>query len=570
MCAQSLRRRKCRLQPSLGPQPDRRDATQKSGSCNAGDVAATTLSRIPGGRAAPRLFARLQPRLSRWSSNSALVDRAASQPQHAFPSRPFLTGESLLPPLPSFHLPFSVPSLLMPTLPSGAQNMRHLPLIKPTNPPISRGSDPSRPATWEDSLIRAVQVAAGPEVPPNYDFPFGIPDLLIQTSYDPLWAYHNRQPRISASRPAEHEGIGRGDTGAAPSSLETNPSPAQEQAPAVLERSKEQHLAGDRKNLKEPIHVLCTNVRASYIAFALSSVSNRAPPGLILPHTQRKKYLEEGRRISVLRHGLWNESNNLQPEPYQSLVYDGADNHIDHLVLTTQACRTGRWLATLMPRIDSRTVLCLIQDGLGVPEHLNATIFRDPRKRPRYVLGHMTHLLRHIRKPQDSRDHFRFALGEEEESGVLHLASYTPRETGGDDFSSEASSAAGRRVGLNKVEQLLHEVSQVMLSLPELSHEHKFLDYVGSHRLRGDVLGQLRSTEGTTESEMRWLIRNSRPTNLDFLSGWFLHRAAEVGVDVPYLEMTIELVRGKTKVQRKRADNLIAFQGLPRAKLHFY
>lgn len=503
---------------------------------------------------------------------------------------------------------------------------------------MSQGSDPSRPATWEDSLIRAVQVAAGPEVPPNYDFPFGIPDLLIQTSYDPLWAYRNRQPRILASRPAEHEGIDRGDAGVESSSLGTEPSLAQEQAPTVLEQSKELRLAGDRKNLKEPIHVLCTNVRASYIAFALSSVSNRAPPGLILPHTQRKKYLEEGRRISVLRHGLWNESNNLQPEPYQSLVYDGADNHIDHLVLTTQACRTGRWLATLIPRIDSRTVLCLVQDGLGVPEHLNATIFRDPRTRPRYVLGHMTHLLRHIRKPQDSRDHFRFALGEEEESGVLHLASYTPREPGGDGFSSEASSAARRegssegrgrgwpraesfvyamwraprlnvvnhplgeflarklptmvfqsvvepvsalldcdygelcrsRVGLNKVEQLLHEVSQVMLSLPELSHEHKFLDYVGSHRLRGDVLGQLRSTEGTTESEMRWLIRNARPTNLDFLSGWFLHRAAEVGVDVPYLEMTIELVRGKTKVQRKRADNLIAFQGLPRAKLHFY
>lgn len=513
--------------------------------------------------------------------------------------------------------------------------MRHLSLIKPTNPPISRGSDPSRPATWEDSLIRAVQVAAGPEVPPNYDFPFGIPDLLIQTSYDPLWAYTNRPPPIPAPRLAEHERVDHDDAGAAPGNLEAEHFLAQEQASALLEQSKDLNLAGDRKNLKEPIHVLCTNVRASYIAFALSGVSNRAPPGLILPHTQRKKYLEEGRRVSVLRHGLWNESINLQPEPYQSLVYDGGDNHIKHLVLTTQACKTGRWLATLLPRIDSRTVLCLIQDGLGVPEHLNATIFRDPRTRPRYVLGHMTHLLRHIRKPRDSRDHFRFALGEEEESGALHLASYIPREPG-EDFSSEASSAArwhgsgeghGRpradsfvyamwraprlnvvnhplgeflarklptmvfqsvvepvsalldcdygelcrsRVGLNKVEQLLHEVSQVMLSLPELSHQHRFLDYVGSHRLRGDVLGQLRSTEATTESEMRWLIRNARPTNLDFLSGWFSDRAREVGVDVPHLEMTIELVKGKTKVQRKRAGDLIAFQGVPRAKLNYY
>ncbi|KAL8387314.1 hypothetical protein RB595_009997 [Gaeumannomyces hyphopodioides] len=523
----------------------------------------------------------------------------------------------------------------MPTLPSGAQNMRHLSLIKPTNPPISRGSDPSRPATWEDSLIRAVQVAAGPEVPPNYDFPFGIPDLLIQTSYDPLWAYTNRPPSTPAPRPSGHERVDRRGAGAVPGNLGTEPFLAQEQASTVLEQSKDLNLAGNRKNLKEPIHVLCTNVRASYIAFALSSVSNRAPPGLILPHTQRKKYLEEGRRISVLRHGLWNESNNIQPEPYQSLVYDGADNHIRHLVLTAQACKTGRWLATLLPRIDSRTVLCLIQDGLGVPEHLNTTIFRDPRTRPRYVLGHMTHLLRHIRKPRDSRDHFRFALGEEEESGALHLASYIPREPD-EEFSSEASSAArwygsgeghGRpradsfvyamwraprlnvvnhplgeflarklptmvfqsvvepvsalldcdygelcrsRVGLNKVEQLLHEVSQVMLSLPELSHQHRFLDYVGSHRLRGDVLGQLRNTEATTESEMRWLIRNARPTNLDFLSGWFSDRAREVGVDVPHLEMAIELVKGKTKVQRKRAGDLIAFQGLPRAKLNYY
>ncbi|EJT68523.1 hypothetical protein GGTG_13904 [Gaeumannomyces tritici R3-111a-1] len=525
----------------------------------------------------------------------------------------------------------------MPTPTSGAQNMRHLSLIKPTNPPISRGSDPSRPATWEDSLIRAVQVAAGPEVPPNYDFPFGIPELLIQTTYDPLWAYTNRPPPVPSPGPAEHERADNGDAGVAPGNLETEPFHAQEQAPTPLKQFKDLSPAESLKNLKDPIHVLCTNVRASYIAFALSHVSNRAPPGLILPHTQRKKYLEEGRRISVLRHDLWNESHALRPEPYQSVVYEGADNHIKHLVLTAQACKTGRWLATLMPRIDSRTVICLIQDGLGVPEHLNATIFRDPRTRPRYVLGHMTHLLRHIRKPRDSRDHFRFALGEEEESGALHLASYIPREPD-QDFFSEASSAArwhggggeghGRapaesfvyamwraprlnvmnhslgeflarklptmvfqsvvepvsalldcdygelyrsRVGLNKVEQLLHEASQVMLSLPELSHQHRFLDYVGSHRLRGDVLGQLRSAgAAATESEMRWLIRNARPTNLDFLSGWFSDRAREVGVDVPHLEMTIELVKGKTKVQRKRAGDLIAFQGLPRAKLNYY
>lgn len=61
------------------------------------------------------------------------------------------------------------------------------------------------------------------------------------------------------------------------------------------------------------------------------------------------------------------------------------------LIVSVKAQTTVDALRSVAHRIDSRSTICLMQNGLGQVDQLNREVFTDPNTRPTYLLGIISH-----------------------------------------------------------------------------------------------------------------------------------------------------------------------------------
>ena len=61
------------------------------------------------------------------------------------------------------------------------------------------------------------------------------------------------------------------------------------------------------------------------------------------------------------------------------------------LIVSVKAQQTVAALKPVRHRIDSRSTICLMQNGLGQVDQLNREVFTDPNRRPTYLLGIISH-----------------------------------------------------------------------------------------------------------------------------------------------------------------------------------
>ncbi|KAK5164386.1 2-dehydropantoate 2-reductase (Ketopantoate reductase) (KPA reductase) (KPR) [Saxophila tyrrhenica] len=64
---------------------------------------------------------------------------------------------------------------------------------------------------------------------------------------------------------------------------------------------------------------------------------------------------------------------------------------IHNLIVTTKAAYTVPALARLKPRILPTSTICFLQNGMGTIDELNQKLFPDPKDRPNYAQGIITH-----------------------------------------------------------------------------------------------------------------------------------------------------------------------------------
>lgn len=72
---------------------------------------------------------------------------------------------------------------------------------------------------------------------------------------------------------------------------------------------------------------------------------------------------------------------------------DGSDQveDISNLVVATKAHQTADAIRPLLPSIGANTNILLLQNGMGVHESLCSKFWPDPRDRPRFILGVLSH-----------------------------------------------------------------------------------------------------------------------------------------------------------------------------------
>lgn len=359
------------------------------------------------------------------------------------------------------------------------------------------------------------------------------------------------------------------------------------------------------------VHVLGYDPRAYFMAHELAGNAHLDPVKLLVHKGNvMKSWRVEGEQVS-----LWKgteRSSQGRGRAEAEWIGRGRQNepnneHIDQLIVTLPCGTTKTALENIIHRIDNRTTICLVQEGLGMVEHLNAALFPDPTRRPHFVLGHITASLGYnkrwffgaqLRKPGKLYLHavergvdlmpiFKFHPPVERRSNAtqfLRTLVTTPGLNAGGYslenwlikklpalvFSSVIEPMAvvldttydnipGNEHAIQLADELLDELFNVIMALPELTNSSKVVEYCGLGALRKKTINRL-FEKGASQSNMLSRVRAGQWVDIDYLNGYFVRRARELGIKVPQNEMVIDMVKARIHKRRDEMKNTVPFE----------
>ncbi|KAF3765079.1 putative Pan5, 2-dehydropantoate 2-reductase [Cryphonectria parasitica EP155] len=364
------------------------------------------------------------------------------------------------------------------------------------------------------------------------------------------------------------------------------------------------------------VHILGTDPRAFFIAHRLASYEYLEPVKLLINKRAIMNSWEfEGKRLLMLKGERKSFQNRAEAEWVGKGKAIPSSEHIEQLIVTIPCCQTVSAIYNIKHRIDSRTTICLIQDGLGVAEELNATLFQDPTTRPTYILGHMaasigyykpmffssmlrkpgklylTALERGINLPSFIKFHppverrsnavqFMRTLVATDglSAGGYSLENYLIKKLPAIVFQciiepmAIAIDATYDQVLRNEhaillADELLEELFNVIWALPELTNFSKVVEHCGMDALRKYTLNRL-ADKGPAQSQLLSAVRAGKMVDIDYLNGYFVKRGQELGIKMPQNEMVVGAVKARIEERRKQLRGLIPFEGLASLNPH--
>lgn len=358
------------------------------------------------------------------------------------------------------------------------------------------------------------------------------------------------------------------------------------------------------------IHILGYDPRAYFIAHELAGNPHLDPVKLLVhKRNVMRSWQLEGEQVSVWR-GLERSSRG-RGRAEAEWIGRGRDEpsneHIDQLIVTLACGVTKTALENIVHRIDNRTTICLVQDGLGVVEHLNASLFPDPTTRPHYVLGHMAASLGYnkkwffgakvrepgklylhaVEKGLDLAPIFRFHPPVERRShstqflrtlvttpglsaGGYNLENWLIKKLPALVFNSVIEPMAvildttydnlpRNEHAIQLADELLDELFNVIMALPELTNSSKVVQHCGLGELRKKTIKRLWE-KGSSQSNMLSRVRAGQWVDIDYMNGYFVRRARELGIKVPQNEVVVDMVKARISERREEMKNTIPFE----------
>ncbi|KAF6810242.1 hypothetical protein CSOJ01_06433 [Colletotrichum sojae] len=330
------------------------------------------------------------------------------------------------------------------------------------------------------------------------------------------------------------------------------------------------------------VHILGKDEKSKFLSHALHGIYDAVEPLNLHRETQYPNV--SGSMGKHKRNGVWVERNLAITQEAEA---DTNETHISNLVVAGRPIETIKLLESVKHRVDDRTAICYMQDGLGIAEAVNNKVFTDPKKRPSTVLGHLSTALAYNRESNSVRimDYeYKTALtgvrpwtaknleaGEEtwlRTQGMLERFAHSPmlRAQGIEldrwmklKISSLMFSAVidpicvlldarydevlSNSTADKLIVQLLAEIAEVVGHMPEVRRSSPEL--VASLRgelLRKQVIGKLRGKK-TAQSKMVAQINRGALTDIDFLNGFFIMRGKRMGIKMPANELVIRKAR---------------------------
>ncbi|KAJ5772153.1 hypothetical protein N7520_002682 [Penicillium odoratum] len=383
-----------------------------------------------------------------------------------------------------------------------------------------------------------------------------------------------------------------------------------------------------RETAKAPlsgrVHILGIGNVGSFIAHALASRQSR-PPITLLLHSwavyqsfRRKKKsiaiqynglddIKTGFDVEVLSNGIWHEvlkdedKENVESEipldQVEDISTDVNYEHIECLIVASKASITKTAIKAVRHRLTKDSTIVLVQNGMGVVEMLNRSLFPDPENRPNYVQGIVSHGLSRLDKFQISHrgvgtmifapvvtEETPALLAEEDTHWapttkyILRLLTLTPSlvataETPAALLQYQLEKLAANCLinpltALNDctngellyifditriMRLLLFEISSVIYALPELRGVPGIEERFSPERLRRITMNIASATSKNTSSMLQD-VRSGSETEIDHMNGWIVRRGEELGIQCTLNYLVGLMVKSKMIVHQRRGN----------------
>lgn len=358
------------------------------------------------------------------------------------------------------------------------------------------------------------------------------------------------------------------------------------------------------------VYVLGFDPRAYFLAFELAGCQFLDPVKLLIhKRILMNNWEHEGRRLMMCMGPKASYRMRAQAEWIGKGRQAASSEHIQQLIVTIPCSSTKVAIENIAHRIDNRTTICLIQDGLGVVEELNATLFQDPRKRPTFVLGHMTASVGYqkpvffstvLKKPGKL-----FLTALERGIGSLSLIKFHPPVERRDDatrflhmlttvpnlgagayglesflvqklpamvfhcvveplviaLDGAYSEVLRNERAMELADALLEEIFSVIWAMPEMIDADRVIEHCGKDALRKYTVKRLME-KGTSQSQLLSRVRTGRAVDIDYLNGYFVKRGEELGIKMPNNKMMIDVVKARVEGRMMEIDGLIPMETL--------
>lgn len=360
----------------------------------------------------------------------------------------------------------------------------------------------------------------------------------------------------------------------------------------------------------DQIHVMGLDLAGRYIAHTLAGCRT-IPPVRYMLHRQNlyKQWYKASKQLTLYRGDLCVTHRRVVADyisDEQAETQSG--NTIHNLIVTLPAAQVVQAFRRIRHRLDHRSTICLVNDGLGVAEELVEAYFPNESTRPIFLLGHFTTALDHTSS--------RFSVAEVR-PGRLYLTLLSPQKVEGSQrFQIKRHPPVERTArathfirlltampGLNAtghpmadflryklptvafrsivdplaalfecrydalhtnpyarqlMDRLAGELSSVVSQLPECRHSRRFRQFASTSSLRHEVYHRL-MLQRTADSRMRAQFAAGWDSDVDFLSGYFVKRGREMHADVAALESVLAAAKAKQVMLLKDLEGDIPF-----------
>lgn len=379
-----------------------------------------------------------------------------------------------------------------------------------------------------------------------------------------------------------------------------------------------QELARYKMSFSDQVHVLGLDLAGRYVGHALAGCETIPPVRYILHDPFLKKAWHKAGAsltlhrgdVAIVRRRVIGEYVRVQTmHEDRDHNWYVSDKPIQNLIITVPAGHVLRSLDPIVHRLDHRSTVCFLQDGLGVMEDVISTFFPDESSRPVFLVGHFTSTLGHIH-PFDEN---RFTVREvrqrklylsiptaragsnpgqlikrhpppEHTIRYTHLLKLLTAVPGlnacgfryADMLSHKIFAVAFRAVaeplatlvdspyaGLEKnasasmiMDRAIGEICDVVARLPEFKELVIFRRAYLAPMMRKEMFRRLKAKR-KSDSKMRTYTARGWESDVDYLTGYFVRKGRELAVRVDALEVLMLMVKGKRDAALARLDLLI-------------
>ncbi|RDW86169.1 ketopantoate reductase family protein [Aspergillus mulundensis] len=391
-----------------------------------------------------------------------------------------------------------------------------------------------------------------------------------------------------------------------------------------------------KRRLSGRIHILGVGNIGTFVAHSLASRPS-PPPITLLMHSpevyevfrKRRQTLaidsiglddnKTGFDVNVLSEGVWHSrpymnteeevpedgqtvSGSLADSEPQFTPVEGEAEEIECLIISVKAPATVSALQTVRHRLTPDSTVLFIQNGMGIIEAVNEHVFPDPRQRPNYMLGIISHGLAQrsgrfhvthtgvgttILGPVPPQNSGKLGSNSEEPDWapstkyLLRTLTLTPALVAVAESPSSIMLYQLEKLAMNSVinpltalmdcrngellynysftrvmRLLLLEISSVICSLPELQGIPGIESRFSPERLRWMVT-QLANKTAKNHSSMLQDVRANKTTEIEFLNGYIVRRGEELGQKCVVNYMIKHLVLAKQRESRRKESSTI-------------